>query len=77
MSLMYVMCVFINFNLQHSARLSFVNFHSHLAEQDRKTIFIIRNYCQNLGHLTPKLSSKIFQAQIEPILMYGSEVLNI
>ena len=38
---------------------------------------IIRNYSHNLGHLTPKLSLKVFQAQIEPILMYGSEVLFI
>ena len=49
--------------------------HSYLAEQARKAIFTIRNYSHNLGHLTPKLSLKVFQ--IEPILMYGSEVLFI
>ena len=40
-------------------------------------IFTIINYSHNLGHLTPKLSLKVglFQAQIEPIMMYGSEVL--
>ena len=53
----------------------FVKNHSYLAEQARKAIFTIRNYSHNLGHLTPKLSLKVFQAQIEPILMYGSEVL--
>ena len=51
--------------------------HSYLAEQARIAIFTIRNYSHNLGHLTPKLSLKVFQAQIEPILMYGSEVLFI
>ena len=55
----------------------FVKKHSYLAEQARKAIFTIRNYSHNLGHLTPKLSLKVFQAQIEPILMYGSEVLFI
>ena len=55
----------------------FVRKHSYLAEQARKAIFTIRNYSHNLGHLTPKLSLKVFQAQIEPILMYGSEVLFI
>ena len=56
---------------------TFVKNHSYLAEQARKAIFTIRNYSHNLGHLTPKLSLKVFQAQIEPILMYGSEVLFI
>ena len=55
----------------------FVKNHSYLAEQARQAIFTIRNYSHNLRHLTPKLSQKIFQAQIEPILMYGSEVLFI
>ena len=57
----------------------FVKNHSYLAEQARKAIFTIRNFSHNLGHLTPKLSLKVFQAQIEPILMYmyGSEVLFI
>ena len=55
----------------------FVKNHSYLAEQARKAIFTNRNYSHNLGHLTPKLSLKVFQAQIEPILMYGSEVLFI
>ena len=55
----------------------FVKKHSYLAEQARKAIFTIRNYSHNLGHLTPKLSLKVFQVQIEPILMYGSEVLFI
>ena len=55
----------------------FVKKHSFLAEQARKAIFTIRNYSHNLGHLTPKLSLKVFQAQIGPILMYGSEVLFI
>ena len=41
----------------------FVKNHSYLAEQARKTIFTIRNYGHNLGHLTPKLSLKVFQAQ--------------
>ena len=55
----------------------FVKNHSYLAEQARKAIFTIRNYSHSLGHLTPKLSLKVFEAQIEPILMYGSEVLFI
>ena len=55
----------------------FVKNHSYLAEQARKAIFTIRNYSHNLGHLMPKLSLKVFQAQIEPILMYGSELLFI
>ena len=55
----------------------FVKNHSYLAEQARKAIFTIRNYSHNFGHLTPKLSLKVSQAQIEPILMYGSEVLFI
>ena len=55
----------------------FVKNHSYRAEQARKAIFTIRNYSHNLGHLTPKLSLKVIQAQIEPILMYGSEVLFI
>ena len=55
----------------------FVKKHSYLAEQARKAIFTIKNYSHNIGHLTPKLSLKVFQAQIEPILMYGSEVLFI
>ena len=55
----------------------FVKNYSYLAEQARKAIFTIRNYSHNLGHLTPKLSLKVFQAQIESILMYGSEVLFI
>ena len=55
----------------------FVKNHSYLAEEARKAIFTIRNYSHNIGHLTPKLSLKVFQAQIEPILMYGSEVLFI
>ena len=55
----------------------FVKKHSYLAERARKAIFTIINYSHNLGHLTPKLSLKVFQAQIEPILMYGSEVLFI
>ena len=42
-----------------------------------KTIFTIRNYSHSLGHLTPKLSLRVFEVQIEPILMYGSEVLFI
>ena len=50
----------------------FVKNHSYLAEQARKA-----NYSHSLGHLTPKLSLKVFEAQIEPILMYGSEVLFI
>ena len=50
----------------------FVKNHSYLAEQARKAIFTIRNYRHNL-----KLSLKVFQDQIEPILMYGSEVLFI
>ena len=52
----------------------FVKNHSYLAEQARKAIFTIRNYSQSLGHLTPKLSLRVFEAQI---LMYGSEVLFI
>ena len=55
----------------------FVKNHSYLAEQARKAILTIRNYSHNLGHLTPKLSLNVYQAQIEPILMYGSEVLFI
>ena len=55
----------------------FVKKHSYLAEQARKAIFTIRNYSHNLGHLTPKLSLKVLQAQIEPTLMYGSGVLFI
>ena len=55
----------------------FVKNHSYLAEQAPKAIFTIRNYSHSLGHLTPKLSLKLFEAQIEPILMYGSEVLFI
>ena len=55
----------------------FVKKHLYLAEQARKAIFTIRNYSHNLGDLTPKLSLKVFQAQIEPILMYGSEGLFI
>ena len=38
----------------------FVKNHSYLAEQARKAIFTIRNYSHNLGHLTPKLSLKVF-----------------
>ena len=56
---------------------TFVKKHSYLAEQARKAIFTIRNYSPSLGHLTPKLSLRVFEAQIEPILMYGSEVLFI
>ena len=48
-----------------------------MAEQARKAIFTIRNYSHSLGHLTPKLSLRVFEAQIEIILMYGSEVLFI
>ena len=55
----------------------FVKNHSYLAEQARKAIFTIRNYSHSLGHLTPKLSLRVFEAQIEPILMYGGEVLFI
>ena len=55
----------------------FVKKHTYLAEQACKAIFTIKNYSHNLGHLAPKLSPKVFQAQIEPILMYGSEVLFI
>ena len=55
----------------------FVKNHSYLGEQARKAIFTIRNYSHSLGHLTPKLSLRVFEAQIEPILMYGSEVLFI
>ena len=55
----------------------FVKNHSYLAEQARKAIFTIRKYSHSIGHLTPKLSLKVFQAQIESILMYGSEVLFI
>ena len=51
----------------------FVKNHSYLAEQARKAIFTMRNYSHSLGHLTPKLSLRVFEAQIEPILMYGSE----
>ena len=52
----------------------FVKKHSYLAEQ---AIFTIRNYSHCLGHLTPELSLRVFEVQIEPILMYGSEVLFI
>ena len=55
----------------------FVKKHSYLAEQARKAIFTIINYSHSLGHLTPKLSLRVFEVQIEPILMYGSEVLFI
>ena len=55
----------------------FVKNHSYLAEQAHKAIFTIKNYSHNLGRLTPKLSLTVFQTQIEPILMYGSEVLFI
>ena len=55
----------------------FVKKHSYLAEQAGKAIFTIRNYSHSLGHLTPKLSLRVFEAQIEPILMYGGEVLFI
>ena len=55
----------------------FVKKHSYLAEQARKAVFTIRNYSHSLGHLTPKLSLRVFEAQTEPILMYGSEVLFI
>ena len=55
----------------------FVKNHSYLGERARKAIFTIRNYSHSLGHLTPKLSLRVFEAQIEPILMYGSEVLFI
>ena len=55
----------------------FVKKHSYLTEQAHKALFTIRNYSHNVGHLTLKLSLKVFQAQIEPILMYGSEVLFI
>ena len=51
--------------------------HSYLAEQARKAIFTIRNCSHSLGHLTYKLSLRVFEAQIQPILMYGSEVLFI
>ena len=47
----------------------FVKNHSYLAEQARKEIFTIRNYSHSLGHHTPKLSLRVFEAQIEPILM--------
>ena len=55
----------------------FVKKHLYLAEQARKEIFTIKSYSHNLEHLTPKLSLKVFQAQRELILMYGSEVLFI
>ena len=55
----------------------FVKNHPYLAEQARKAVFTIWNYSHSLGHLTPKLSLRVFEAQIEPILMYGSEVLFI
>ena len=55
----------------------FVKNHSYLAEQARKAIFTIRNYSHSLGHLTPKLSLRVFEAQIEPLLLYSSEVLFI
>ena len=56
----------------------FVKNHSYLAEQARKVIFtIIKKYSHSLRHLTSKLSLRVFEAQIEPILMYGSEVLFI
>ena len=42
----------------------FVKKHSYLAEQAREAIFTIWNYSHDLGHLTPKLSLKVFQAQI-------------
>ena len=51
----------------------FVKNHSYLAEQARKAIFTIRNYSHSLRHLTTKLSLRVFEAQIEPILMYGSK----
>ena len=51
----------------------FVKNRSYLTEQAHKAIFTIRNYSHNLGQLTPKLSLKVFQAQVEPILMYGSD----
>ena len=51
--------------------------HSYLAEQARKAIFTIRNHSHSLGNLTHKLSLRVFEAQIQPILMYGSEVLFI
>ena len=60
-----------------SSKNIFVKNHSYLAEQARKSIFAIRNYSHTLGHLTPKLSLKVFQTQIEPILLYGSEILFI
>ena len=51
--------------------------HLYLAEQAQKAIFTIGNYSHSLRHLTPKLSLKVFEAKIQPILMYGSEVLFI
>ena len=53
----------------------FVKNHSYLAEQAGKAISTIINYSHNIGHLTPKLSLNVLQSPIEPILMYGSEVL--
>ena len=48
-----------------------------ICEQARKAIFTIINYSHSLGHLTPTLSLKVFEARIDPILMYGSELLFI
>ena len=47
---------------------------THLATKGRKALINLLSVIHNFGVLTPKVFFKLFDAQIQPILLYGSEI---
>ena len=45
-----------------------------LADRARAAVMILMKCFRKLGHVTPKIFYKVFDAQVQPILLYGAEI---